>query len=107
MVARQLEQPGGRRAERFVPADDLPAGIRVTLGLRSLERGEQSFRMVDELGRHLAFDAECLAGRVRRIRLQRPQHPVLDTGHGSAPRDAERAERRDAIVGFLHLPVRQ
>jgi len=98
VIARQLAEPRGDRVERFIPTDGLPAGIRIELRARSLERRAQPLRMVDELGRYFALDAQRGAGRMRRIRLQRTQNSIFDGRGSAAPRDAKRAERSNALA---------
>ena len=65
-------------------------GSADTLGPRPPQRVEQPRRVVDDLGRRLALDAEGLAGRVGRIGVQRQERPVATSA---------RAPQRDTHSG--------
>ena len=53
--------------------------------------------MVEDLRRSLAFHAECLAGRVGRIGVQRDEPPVGHLGARATSRHAQRTEGRDRV----------
>lgn len=69
---------GSGLPEGLVPRDALPARIGIAFRPSPAERVAQPLRVVDELRRRAPLRAERLAGRVRRIRLDRDEPVVLD-----------------------------
>ena len=88
----------GDRVERLVPPDLDPAGIGVALRPRPLQRTEEASWVVDDLRRDLALEAQCLAGRMLGVGIERHERPVGDGGHRAAARDAQCAEAGDALA---------
>ena len=89
-LAAGFAHPGGDHVERLVPADPAPG---VLSPARADERMEEPARVVDDLARRLAPDAEeSAAVRVVRIAPHAQEAPALDG-------DQHAAERRVAVHG--------
>src|SRR4051812_18931625 len=68
------------QVERLVPADPLPARVRVTFGTGAPQRIVDSVRMIVNIRRGPALGADGPAPRVLAVWLQARRQPVLD-GH--------------------------
>src|SRR5271165_2845362 len=88
-----------RLVERLVPGDLLPAGVWVALWPGAAHRMEQPVGRFDQRWRGASLGAQGLAGRVRRVRLDRHKAPVLDDRLAAAARGAEWAECWNAATG--------
>ena len=93
--------PPHRRGGHFqclVPGDALPAGIRIAFRTGAAERARQSLLVVDKLGRGAALGAECLAGRMRGIRLQPDEAAMFDYRDRAASGGAKRTVAVDTLL---------
>ena len=104
MIAGQRPEPRRDRVESLVPADPLPARIGGSLGARALERMQQPLGVVHDLGRRLALDAERLAGRVRRVRVQRENSPSL-TVAVAPQRDTHKGQKVETCFVAMRSPT--
>ena len=96
----------GDRVEGLVPPDLDPAGIGLALRSSPLQRTEEALRVVDDLRRDLALEAERLAGRMFGVGVEGDEPPVGDGGNRTAPRDTKRAEAGDALAVVIgHWPA--
>src|SRR5262249_15874948 len=86
-----------RPVECLVPTDAHPAGIRIVLRSRALERVEQPIWRVDQLRRGAALHAERAAGRMRWIGTVRNELAIDDRRNASAAGGEQGTEAGDRL----------
>jgi hypothetical protein len=62
--------------------------------------------VVEDFRRSLAFQADCLAGRVGGVGVQRDERPVCDRGARPTARHAQRTECRDRVPAHHTIVAR-
>lgn len=62
--------------------------------------------MVEDFRRSLAFQADCLAGRVGGVGMQSDEYPVCDRGARPTARHAKRTECRDRVPAHHTIVAR-